>query len=150
MVEETEKSILIRIRSTGEFNHSMKDDLARLFHTPDPMTGLERTTDYWLQLPEYWIRMVHTKRTYLVHPDDEPSPIASSNPSAFGICCLLIGIFTSLSHSFLIPMELRLLIIGVIFSLQMALNKVLMKIPEERFLSSLERIHCVWISSNSA
>ena len=62
----------------------MRDDLARLFHTPDPLTGLERTTDYWLQLPAYWIRMVHTKRTDLVHPDDELSPIASSDPSAFG------------------------------------------------------------------
>ena len=28
--------------------------------------------------------MVHTKRTNLVHPDDEPSPIASSDPSVFG------------------------------------------------------------------
>ena len=28
--------------------------------------------------------MVHTKRTNLVHPDDEPSPIASPDPSAFG------------------------------------------------------------------
>ena len=33
IVEETEKSILNRIRSTREFNHSMKDDLARLFHS---------------------------------------------------------------------------------------------------------------------
>ena len=84
VIEETERSILNRIRSIKEFNHSMKDELVRLFYTPEPLAGQQRTTDYWLQLPMCWIRTVHTKRTNLVRPDDEPSPIESTNPSAFG------------------------------------------------------------------
>ena len=40
MVEETEKSILNPIRSTEEFNHSLNHDLAPLFHTSDPITGI--------------------------------------------------------------------------------------------------------------
>ena len=84
VIEDTERSILNRIRSIKDFSHAMKDELVRLFYTPDPLTGQERTTDYWIQLPCYWIRMIHSKRTNLVHPDDEPSPIASSDPTAFG------------------------------------------------------------------
>ena len=53
----------------------MKDELARLFHTPDPLTGNERTSDYWVQLPGFWIRMIHTSRTDVVSPDFTPSPI---------------------------------------------------------------------------
>ena len=64
-----------RLRSAHSFDHSMKDDLVRLFHTPDTLTGQERTTDYRVQLPGYWIRMVHSKRTDAVHPDIEPSSI---------------------------------------------------------------------------
>ena len=73
--EESEGQILSRLRSSRSFDHSMRDDLVRLFHTPDTLTGQERTTDYWVQLPGYWIRMVHRARTDTVHPDIEPSPI---------------------------------------------------------------------------
>ena len=73
--EESENQILSRLRSSRSFDHSMRDDLVRLFHTPDTLTGQERTTDYWVQLPGYWIRMVHRARTDTVHPDIEPSPI---------------------------------------------------------------------------
>ena len=58
--------MLRRLRSVGEFNAQMREDLLWLFHTPDSLTGKERTTDYWLQFPNYcteWIRMVHRKRT---------------------------------------------------------------------------------------
>ena len=73
--EESEGQIWSRLRSSRSFDHSMRDDLVRLFHTPDTLTGQERTTDYWVQLPGYWIRMVHRARTDTVHPDIEPSPI---------------------------------------------------------------------------
>ena len=35
VIEETERFILNRIRSIKKFNHSTKDELARLFYTPD-------------------------------------------------------------------------------------------------------------------
>ena len=76
--KDSEDQILSRLRSAHSFDHSMRDDLARLFHTPDTLTGKERTTDYWAQLPGYWIKMVHSKRTDTVHPDIEPSPIQGS------------------------------------------------------------------------
>ena len=75
-MEDTEATVLRRLRSVGEFNSKMHEDLLRLFHAPDLATGARRTTDYWLQLPNYWVRMTHAKRTCTVHPDDEPSPIA--------------------------------------------------------------------------
>ena len=141
VIEETERSILNRIRSIKEFNHSTKDELARLFYTPDPLTGQERTTDYWLQLPMYWIRMIHTKRTNLVHPDDEPSPIESTNPSAFGDM-LLADRHTYIieSHNFQSPTELRLVTIGVMSVLLMALNK------GEKFIRPGKDSH-FWIDS---
>ena len=58
VIEDTERSILSRIRSIKDFSHSMKDELVRLFYTPDPdRTG--RRGLPWIQLPCYWIRMIH-------------------------------------------------------------------------------------------
>ena len=76
---DSEIAILRRLRSIGEFNAKMREDLVRLYHTLDSTTSKERTTDYWLQLPNYWVRTVHQKRTDTVHPDDEPSPIAEQS-----------------------------------------------------------------------
>ena len=73
--EESESQILSRLRSSRSFDHAMRDDLMRLFRTLNTLTGQERTTDYWVQLPGYWIRMVHRARTDIVHPGIEPSPI---------------------------------------------------------------------------
>ena len=81
---DSENTILSRLRSVQVFDNKMKEDLLRLFHTPDPLTGMERTTDYWVQLPTFWIRMIHQKRTDLVHPDDEPSPIDAKRDNEFG------------------------------------------------------------------
>ena len=39
VIEDTERSILNRIRSIKDFSHAMKDELVRLFYTPDPLTG---------------------------------------------------------------------------------------------------------------
>ena len=39
--EESESQILSRLRSSRSFDHSMRDDLVRLFHTPDTLTGQE-------------------------------------------------------------------------------------------------------------
>ena len=83
---DSENTILSRLRSVQVFDNKMKEDLLRLFHshTPDPLTGMERTTDYWVQLLSFWIRMIHQKRTDLVHPDDEPSPIDAKRDNEFG------------------------------------------------------------------
>ena len=44
-------------------------------HTPDPLTGNERTSEYWVQLPGYRIRILHTSRTDMVIPEFTPSRI---------------------------------------------------------------------------
>ena len=72
---EGEDSVLSRLRSLRISDQDMTDELVRLFHTPDPLTGNERTSDYWVQLPGYWIRMIHTSRTDIASPDFTPSPI---------------------------------------------------------------------------
>ena len=38
-IEESESQILSRLRSSQSFDHSMRDDLARLSHTLDTLTG---------------------------------------------------------------------------------------------------------------
>ena len=47
---EDETDLLSRLRSLLIFNHDVKDEMVRLVHTPDPLTGKERTSDYGLQL----------------------------------------------------------------------------------------------------
>ena len=74
---QDEDSVLSRLRCLAIFNHDMKDELVRPFHTPDPLTGNQRTSDYWVQLPGYWIRMIH-----MVSPDFVPSLIQGD----FGDC----------------------------------------------------------------
>ena len=66
------------------FDHDMEDELVRLFHAPDTLTGNEGTSCYWVQFPGYWIRMIRTSRTDMVSPDFVPFPTQGS----FGDCLM--------------------------------------------------------------
>ena len=61
---------LSRLRSLVYHGPEMQAELVRLFNSPDPLTGQSRTSDYWLKLPRYWIRMLHTPRSCAFHPED--------------------------------------------------------------------------------
>ena len=62
----------------------MLEELLRLFHASDQMTGLERTSDYWFQHPRYWIRFVYLARKVIPNPDRQPSLIGQEDSGIFG------------------------------------------------------------------
>ena len=82
--DDTETSIQDRLRSLTKLDAKMLEELLRLFHTSDQMTGLERTSDYWFQRPRYWVRFVHLPRKDIPNPDREPSPIGQEDSGTFG------------------------------------------------------------------
>ena len=63
------------LRSLPQHDSKMKELLLQLFNLDDPETGAPRTTDRWIMLPRYWIRMHHEWRDCYFDPDDAPSPV---------------------------------------------------------------------------
>ena len=82
--DDTETSIQDRLRSLTKLDTKMLEELLRLFHASDQMTGLERTSDYWFQHPRYWIRFVYLARKVIPNPDRQPSLIGQEDSGIFG------------------------------------------------------------------
>ena len=82
--DDTETSIQDQLRSLTKLDIKMLEELLRLFHTSDQMTGLERTSDYWFQHPRYWVRFVHLATRNIPDPDREPSPFGQEDSGTFG------------------------------------------------------------------
>ena len=58
--------VLSRLRSLRIFNQDMKDELVKLFHPPDPLTGNKRNSEDW----DYW---VHSTSWLLGQDDSQES-----------------------------------------------------------------------------
>ena len=63
------------LRSLPQHGSRMNELLLQLFNLEDPETAAPRTTDRWILLPRYWIRMHHEWRDCYFDPDDAPSPV---------------------------------------------------------------------------